>query len=128
MTPRKVHETVLRRTLCAAAVLAGLLALSCQLPSSSGLHGIFTQASTAHTSIEVSDSVLPLRLIGSVEVTGGGLRVWVTPPQGPNAYDATFPIGLTNIDQTFMSPAVGTWTLSIDSVAGTGRYDLEIGN
>jgi hypothetical protein len=128
MTLRKVHGKVLRRIPCAAAALAGLLAFSCQLPSSSGLHGIFTQASTAYTSIQVSDPGMPLRLIGSVQVTTGGLRVWVTPPQGPNAYDQSFSVVLTYIDQTFMSPAVGTWTLSINSLAGSGRYDLTIGN
>lgn len=125
MTPREARGRAVRRSVWAAAALGVLLVLSCWIAP--GLHGVFNQSSHDFITIEVRDSVLPLRLTGSVEVTSGTLRLALSPPQGPNAYDQTFPVGLTNIDRTFMNPAAGTWTLSAESLSGTGRYDLSLG-
>jgi hypothetical protein len=120
-----IHTARRRLRAAAAAALCVLLVASCWLGP--GLHGVFNQSSYEFVTIEVRDSVLPLRLTGSVEITGGNLRVVLSPPQGPNAYEKTFSAGITNIDETFMSPAAGTWTLSAESLTGTGRYDLRIG-
>jgi hypothetical protein len=126
MTPRKVQGGANRRALCAAAALGALLVFSCQLPVSVGLHSPFTQISTANTSIEVMDSQRPLRFSGTVQVDSGGLRVWLSPPNGGDVFDAPFVAGLSTIDETYANPAVGTWQLSVESQAGAGRYDLEL--
>ncbi len=126
MTPRHVRPGAIRRALFAAAALAALLASSCQLPVIVGLHSPFTQVSTASTSIEVIDSLRPLRLSGTVQVQSGGLRVLLTPPHGGDVFDQTFGVGLSPIDETYPNPAVGTWQLDVASQTGVGRYDLEL--
>lgn len=126
ITPRHVRSGAIRRALFPAAALAALLASSCQLPVVVGLHSPFTQVSTASTSIEVMDSLRPLRLSGTLQVQSGGLRVRLTPPHGGDVFDQTFAAALSPIDETYPNPAVGTWQLSVESQTGVGRYDLEL--
>jgi hypothetical protein len=126
MSRRRINAGAARRRLRAAAALGALLVLSCQLPV--GLHSSFTQISAASISIEVRDSQMPVRFMGTVRVDSGGLRVWLSPPHGGDVFDTTFGVGPATIDQTYASPAAGTWTLSVDSVEGVGRYDLDLGS
>ena len=126
MAPRQARPRAMRAALLAAAALAALLASSCQLPVIVGLHSPFTQVSAASTSIEVMDSLRPLRFSGTVQVQAGGLRVLLTPPHGGDLFDQTFVVGLSPIDETYPNPAVGTWQLSVESQTGVGRYDLEL--
>jgi hypothetical protein len=126
MTPRQGHRGAIRRALFAAAALAALLASSCQLPVIVGLHSTFTQASTASTSIEVIDSLRPLRLSGTAQVQSGGLRVRLTPPHGGDVFDQTLVAGFSPIDEAYPNPVAGSWQLSVESQTGVGRYDLEL--
>jgi hypothetical protein len=114
-----------------AAALPVLLAacaalLACQLLGSSGLHGPFGPGSTASTTILVGPSQLTLLLFGSVQVASGQLQVRLVPPHGVDAFNRTFGAAVTSIDEQFANPAEGTWTLRVDSLGGTGQYDLTL--
>jgi hypothetical protein len=127
MTSRKARGKVLRRVLCAGAALAGLLALSCALPSSTGLVGNFGPTGTGTTTLEVRDGMLSLLLTGSVRVDSPDLQVRLTPPHGGDLYNETFTIPGTHlIDFTHSNPEAGTWTLSVESLGGSGQYDLRL--
>lgn len=126
MTPRHARPRAIRAARLAAVALGALLASSCQLPVIVGLHSPFTQVSAASTSIEVIDSLRPLRLSGTVQVQSGGLRVRLTPPHGGDVFDQTLVAGLSPIDQAYPSPVAGSWQLSVESQTGVGRYDLEL--
>jgi hypothetical protein len=108
----------------ALAVLLGVLA-QCQMPRSTGLAGPFGPMGTGSTTLLVAEGVPVLYLGGTVQVVSGELRVVVTPPTGPDAYNE-LQNGPAAISTTFPNPKAGTWQLRIESVSGTGEYSLRM--
>jgi hypothetical protein len=110
--------------IAAAAVLLAVLA-SCQMPRSTGLVGTFGLTGTGSTTLLVAEGVPVLYVSGTVQVMSGELRVVVTPPTGPDAYNQ-LKNGPTAINETFTDPKAGTWQLRVESVNGTGEYSLRM--
>ena len=130
---RRVSQTAFR---VAIVILASSFFISCSTLKHSAFQGRVEGLTSASTWIEMGLSDSSIRVLGTIEVEKGSLRLTVKEPDGRIFLDRTFTRDSTSSENlriqidsnTKASPGIWLLELSGDDENSSGMYELELSN